>query len=83
MSSEVGHVGGSCVVGHEHSLPGGVLVGVMMIGGRGGWVHGRHVGTIGIPCVGGVVGDSPSTVPSAVKFPVSVCMVVNTFWAEF
>ena len=57
-----GYVGGSCVVGHAHR---GVLVGVMLIGG---WVHGRHVGTISIPSMGGIVGDSPS----AVKFPASV-----------
>ena len=42
-----------------------VAVGVMVIGG---WVHGQHVGTIGIPCVRGIVGDNPS----AVKFPASV-----------
>ena len=52
------------MVGHEHSLPGGGLVGVMMIDGEG-WIHGQHVG---IPCVGGIVDGNPS----AVKFP-EVC----------
>ena len=70
VSSEAGHVG---VVGHEHSLHRDVLVGVVVIDG-GVWVHGRHVGIIGIPCVGDIVGNNPSAVPSAMKFPASVCM---------
>ena len=57
MSSEGRHVGGSCVVGHEHSLLGGV--GGMMVADVEQYV-------------GGVVGDIPTTVSCTVIFPVSV-----------